>query len=208
MRLRFSAWLLGALLAAPAWATSVVPPTFAELVREADAIYRGQVVGTQVRRVALPDGNGSLIKTFVTFAVERVLKGSPTSEVVLEFLGGTLGDESLEVSGMPKFSAGAREIVFVQRNGVQFCPLVALTHGRYRVAREGGSGREHILRDNGRPLTAVAEVELPMTALPEPVRAAGAASAASLALGRDAFETSIAEEARNGSAPDRAIVRP
>jgi hypothetical protein len=137
---------------------------------------------------------GGVIKTFVTFAVERVLKGPDQTEVTLEFLGGTVGEETMTVSGMPKFNLGAREIVFVQKNGVQFCPLVALMHGRYRVLRDEATAREHIARDNGLPLTNVAEVELPITTLPGPVRAASAASASTRALTPEAFEASITSE--------------
>ena len=193
MRLSFPFLLLLALVPAVR-ATSVIPPSFAELVSEADAIYRGRVTAVQARRVERPDGEGSVIKTFVTIAVERVLKGAEQREVTLEFLGGTVGDESMTVSGMPKFNLGAREIVFVQKNGVQFCPLVALAHGRYRVLRDEATAREHIARDNGLPLTNVAEVELPITTLPEQVRAASAASASARALTPEAFEASITSE--------------
>ena len=37
-------------------ATSVIPPTFPELVAEADAIVRGRVTDIAVRRTAAPDG--------------------------------------------------------------------------------------------------------------------------------------------------------
>lgn len=193
MRFSVLIFLLFTLLPA-ARATSVIPPSFAELVGESDAIYRGRVTAVQARRVERADGEGSVIKTFVTFAVERVLKGPEQREVTLEFLGGTVGDETMTVSGMPKFSVGAREIVFVQKNGIQFCPLVALAHGRYRVLRDEATAREHIARDNGLPLTNVAEVELPITTLPDPVRAASAASASARALTPDAFEASITSE--------------
>jgi hypothetical protein len=182
------------LLAIGGRATSVVPPSFPELVAEADAIYRGRVTSVQARRVERSDGGGNVIKTFVTLAVERVLKGPEQKEVTLEFLGGTVGDESMTVSGMPKFSIGAREFVFVQKNGVQFCPLVALTHGRYRVLRDAATARDHVARDNGAPLTDPAEVQLPMSTLPEPVRAATAASAVARALTPEAFEASVKSE--------------
>jgi hypothetical protein len=184
-----------ALLAAPALrATSVVPPSFPELVAEADGIYRGRVTSIQARRVPLPDGDGSVIKTFVTFAVERVLKGEEQAQLTLEFLGGTIGDETITVTGMPKFNVGAREIVFVQKNGVQFCPLVAVMHGRYRVLRDEATAREHIARDNGLPLTDVSDVQLPITNLSGPVRAASGISDPARGLTPDAFEASITSE--------------
>jgi hypothetical protein len=171
-------------------ATSVVPPTFSELVSEADAIYRGQVISVEARRVPRPDGS-TLIKTFVTVAVEKVLKGTDQPEVVLEFLGGTVGDESLVVSGMPKFVVGSREVVFVQKNGVQFCPLVGMMHGRYKVMRDPGSATEFMTRDNNMPLTDVAEVALPMSTLPAPIGAAAARATPTRALTPAAFEASI-----------------
>jgi hypothetical protein len=172
----------------------VVPPSFAELVGDADAIYRGRITAVESRWVDRGDGQGNVIRTFVTLVVERVLKGSDRQTVTLEFLGGTVGGESMSVSGMPTFKVGDREIVFVQKNGIQFCPLVALMHGRYRVLKDESTAREHIARDDGLPLTAVSEVEAPMVALPEPFRAAAAASARARALTPEAFEASIRTE--------------
>ena len=193
MRFLLSILLFGIVLV-PARATTVVPPRFAELVGDADAIYRGRVTAIEARRVDQPNGQGNVIKTFVTLAIERVLKGPEQPSVTLEFLGGTVGTESLTVSGMPTFAVGDREIVFVQKNGVQFCPLVALMHGRYRVQKDESTARELVARDNGLPLTDLAEVETPMQNLPEPVRAAAAAAARAQALTPEAFEASIRSE--------------
>ena len=193
MRFRISVLLLVVLLPL-ARGTSVVPPSFAELVGDADAIYRGRISAVESRWVPRGDGQGNVIKTFVTLAVERVLKGGEQASVTLELLGGTVGSDSMRVSGMPTYKVGEREIVFVQKNGVQFCPLVALMHGRYRVLKDDATSREHVARDDGLPLTAVAEVESPMVPLPEPVRAATAASARSRALTPEAFEASITSE--------------
>jgi hypothetical protein len=183
-------------------ATTVVPPTFPELVGKADAIYRGRVTNVEARWVDRADGGGQIIKTFVTVAVERVLKGVDQPEVTLEFLGGTVGNESLTVAGMPKFKAGQREIVFVQKNGVQFCPLVAMMHGRYRVNRDETTGGEFIARDNGTPLTDVSDVELPLEQVPAQIRAATARTAAAHALTPAAFEASVVSEVQR---PTRVV---
>jgi hypothetical protein len=165
----------------------VVPPNVTELVDEADAIYRGRVTAVKAQRVERPDG-GSVIKTFVTIGINRVIKGPELTETTLEFLGGTLGDETLEVDGMPKFNVGDRGIVFVQNNGTQFCPLVRLSHGRYRIEKDRPTGREYIARENGRPLKNVTDVQAPMT---EPTATAPTAAEVSAALSPDAFETEI-----------------
>jgi hypothetical protein len=148
-------------LAALMRATTVEPPTFPELVAGADAVYRGHVTAVQARRIERP-GGGMIIKTFVTFAVDRALKGAAQDEVVLEFLGGRVGDDIMEVSGVPQFEVGDREFVFVQGNQKQFCPLVAVMHGRYRIAHDEAAGRDYVARDNRLPLTDVAEVSQPM----------------------------------------------
>lgn len=195
MRVRFILWLLVAAVLATSrtGATSVIPPSFPELVAEAEAIYRGKVAAVEARRVARPDG-GSVIKTFVTFMVERVLKGAARSDVTLEFLGGTVGEETLQVTGMPTFAVGQREFVFVQKNGLQLCPLVGLMHGRYRVLQDEAAQRDYVARDNGAPLTTTAEVELPMTPLPAQIRTARAAPTAAAALSPAEFEAQVRAE--------------
>jgi hypothetical protein len=196
MRLRHFVALLA--LAAFARATTVEPPSFPELVAEADAIYRGHVTSVQARRVE-GAGGGSTIKTFVTFAVERMLKGAEQPEVVLQFLGGTVGDDTLTVGGMPQFHVGQREIVFVQKNGAQFCPLVRVMHGRYHVETDAASGREFVARENHAPLTDVAQVQLPMSAAP----IAALRSTPAQGLTPAAFESSILSEVRQPSPQEK-----
>ncbi len=188
MRLRIL-FLVCCALAPLVRATSVVPPTFPELVAEADGIYRARVAGVEARRVARPDG-GSVIKTFVSLAIDRVLKGTAETGVTLEFLGGTIGDETLEVGGVPRFTVGEKGILFVQKNGRQFCPLVRLGHGSYRIERDS-MGRDYITRDNRAPLRDVAEVELP---LGESRAAVGTAPDPVGALSSAAFESRITNE--------------
>jgi hypothetical protein len=205
MQFRLSSLVLCAFAAlAPALhATSVVPPSFPELVEKADAIYRGRVTAIEARKVDRPDGNGTVIKTFVTVAVDKALKGPAQSEVTLQFLGGTVGDETLNVSGMPKFNVGDREFVFVQKNGQQFCPLVAMMHGRYRILRDEAEGRDIVARDSRAPLTDLAEIAQPMSELPAQIRAGTAARTSAAALSPAAFEAGIVSELQRPKASVR-----
>jgi hypothetical protein len=196
-------WLAVGIGLALARATTVIPPTWPELVQEADAIYRGTVTAVAARRVAAPDGS-NVVKTYVTLAIDRTLKGPARAELVLEFLGGTADGLKLLVSGMPRFVVGATDYVFVQRNGVQFCPLVAMKHGRYRVQRDVATSREWVTRDNGTPLADLAQVALPMNALPAPVAAAAAATSRDTSLTAGAFETAILGEVQRASSGLRA----
>jgi hypothetical protein len=176
-------------------ATTVQPPEFPELVAEADAIYRGHVTAVHSERFTAPDGS-NLIKTLVTFAVERPLKGGNNREIVLEFLGGTVGNDTLAVDGMPAFAVGDREILFVQRNGTQICPLVRMMHGRYRIERDPATARDYIARDDRFPLTTIANVAQPMAASPG---ATSRAAAAAQALSPADFEAQIVAEVQRTS---------
>ncbi len=143
-------------------ATTVVPPSFSELVSEADTIVIATVSAVRSRWDDTP--YGPVIRTYVTIEVIKTLKGASVERHVLRFLGGTVGDETLTVEGTPKFVVGGREILFLQRNGVQACPLVARGHGRYRVLTDHLMGRDYIARDDGLPFAGADDVPLPQGA--------------------------------------------
>lgn len=69
----------------------------------------------------LPTG---LIVTDVTFAGIRLLKGSAGREIILRFLGGTVGDEVLEVADWPRLDVGQAYLVFTKDNGRSIFPVV------------------------------------------------------------------------------------
>jgi hypothetical protein len=181
------AFLFALLSAAALRATTVVAPTFPELVAEAQTIVRAKVTGIESGWVAGPQGR--VIKTYVSLAVLRTLKGTPTSTLTLEILGGEINGESMRVQGMPQFVVGDTDIVFVAGNGLRFSPFVGMMHGRYRVQLDPASGREFIARNDRVPLTSIDDVSLPQ---------AGALVAAGhpvgTALTPAAFETRIANE--------------
>ncbi len=123
-------------------------------------IARGTVTSVTSQWVA--SSAGPVIKTFVAFKVEKQLKGAAADALTLEFLGGTVGPDTMHVSGMPEFKVGDTEILFVTGNGVQLCPLVRMMHGRYRVRTDNASHRKYVARDDDQPLTSVDDVQLPM----------------------------------------------
>ena len=158
------AWLPALLLfcwVEPARATTVVPPDFAGLVDRAGLVFRGEVVGREASLVTR--GADRAIFTRVTFRVMEAIKGNPPPLLTLEFLGGAVGEVSLEVSGMPRFETGSQDIVFVTAGAPAICPLVAMGHGRYRILRDAG-GEEFVARDNGLPLHRIEDVALPLLA--------------------------------------------
>lgn len=134
-------------------ATTVIPPTFDELVSEAELIFQGTC--TDVKSQWIGEGAERHIVTFVTFKVEDALKGAPGGSYTIRMLGGTVDGTTMEVSDTPKFKVGKRDILFVEHNGQQFVPLVGIMHGRYRVEKDQASGREVILNDHGQAVSNV-----------------------------------------------------
>jgi len=160
----FGRWLL-CVCVALAWgvrgeATTVVPPSFPELVKGADYVVRARVTAVQSVERTLTPGK-TRIYTHVTLDVLEVIAGNPPPEVVLTMLGGEVGNKRMRVAGAPQFAVGDEDVLFVSGNGRNFHPLYAVMHGRYPVRKDGG-GRAYIARSNDVPLTDAAEIGTPM----------------------------------------------
>jgi hypothetical protein len=127
--------------------TTVIPPTFEQLVNQAELIFEGTV--TDSRSVWEGEGGQRHIETYVTFNIEDSVKGQPGSSYTIRMLGGTVGDETMEVTDAPKFSVGDREILFVEHNNDQFVPLVGIGFGRFHVQQDEQTGREVVVNNEG-----------------------------------------------------------
>jgi hypothetical protein len=136
------------------FATTVIPPSFDELVSRAQ-IFEGTV--SNVRSEWEGEGAQRRIDTYVTFKVEDAIKGNAGPVVTLRMLGGTVGDQTMEVSDGPKFKPGDHDILFVENNGSQFIPLVGIMHGRFRVRKEA-SGRDVIHTSVDEPVAKTGEL--------------------------------------------------
>src|SRR5437588_11407701 len=121
-------------IACAALATTVIPPSFDDLVGRAEMIFQGTVV--DVHSEWTGEGAQRHIMSYVTLKVEDAIKGNPGSTVTLRMLGGTVGGETMEGTDAPKFKVGDRDILLVENNGTQFVPLVGIMHGRLRVKQD------------------------------------------------------------------------
>ncbi len=163
------------------WATTVIPPDFDQLVNDSDYIIRAVVKSVNSAYQATNSG-GKKIVTKVALDVKEVIAGTPPKDVVLEMLGGRVGNERMVVEGAPNFKVGDEDILFVRGNGHTIVPLVAMMHGRYPIMREAATGRKYMARENKVPLTDTAEISRPITkanaaAVKEPAKAASQAIA-------------------------------
>jgi hypothetical protein len=76
----------------------------------------------------------------------------------LEFLGGTVGEDTLRVDGMPEFRVGDRDVLFIAEAGRPASPVVGFTYGRFRIIQDSRTGAEMVRTHDGRPLASTADV--------------------------------------------------
>ncbi len=153
-------------------ATTVIAPDFDGMVGNSDYIVRAVVktVTSEWRANPAKPGKG-YIGTLVELDVREVIKGTPPSPLVLDLVGGRVGDREMTIEGAPKFIVGQESILFVKGNGRQIIPLVGMWHGYYPVRRDKLTGQNQVMRSSGKPLYSEQEVSLPESALsPAPAR--------------------------------------
>ncbi len=143
------------------FATTVVAPDFDSLVSQADYVVRAVV--KSVSSEWHVDGANRSIVTKVELTVREVIKGTPPDPLVLQMLGGQIGQTSMVVDGAPKFKVGDEDILFIRGNGQQFSPLVGIMYGRYPVSHDSATGEDIVLRSNGAPLYDTTEVSHAMS---------------------------------------------
>ena len=148
------ALLAALILARPAAATTVDPVDFDALVRQSDAAALVEVVAVRSAWVGVNETRR--IATFVRVRPLEVLKGELPAETELDFTGGTVGADTLRITGVPQFAVGQREVLFIQGNGRMVCPLVGFWHGRVAVRKSAADGAERVFLHDGRPVTDVA----------------------------------------------------
>lgn len=139
---------LAVLVSAVAYATTYESVTFEQMVRQADVIFIGDVIDVvpfEVRRAS-----GRSIKTRVTFRVVDPIYGARATVEVFEFLGGTIGDVTMQVAEMPTFARGDRRLMFARRER-SINPIVGFSQGLMKVSRDI-RGVDRVLTHDGYPI--------------------------------------------------------
>jgi hypothetical protein len=153
-------------LATLARATTMIAPDFDQMVGTSDYIVRAVVKSVTSDWRPNPDQPGRrYIATMVELDVREVIKGTPPSPLVLDLVGGKIGDRELVIDGAPQFTVGQESILFVKGNGRQIIPLVGMKHGQYPVRRDKRTGQDQVVRSNGQPLYSEKELSLPESAV-------------------------------------------
>ena len=129
---------------ASARATSVVPLSPEQVLANADIIFEGTVTGSSARWTT---PSHSLITTDYTIRIDRVLNDAGgllaartnNGSTTLSFAGGWIGDEGVEVAGVPKFAPGDRAFFFIYNDDLNaFSPVIGEWQGLYRIGTLDG----------------------------------------------------------------------
>lgn len=107
-----------------------------QLVERSNLVFIGTAARVEYR--ALPSENkeeGPIPHTFVTYRIEKVVRGeAPGEEITLRLVGGPDGrGRFLTVNGVPLIQQGDRDLLFVADPADPSCPLVHCENGRFRI---------------------------------------------------------------------------
>src|SRR3954468_16295975 len=121
------------LLISSASASTVLPMSLGDMVRESDAIVVASVGTARARWL---DDRRHVIVTDCDVLVEEVVAGRAPERTTLTFWGGSIGTETQEIAGMPIPDAGDRFVMFLRPGALsgQVAPTVGLHLGLLRVA--------------------------------------------------------------------------
>lgn len=132
----------------PGSATSFEPKSFDQLVAEADEIF----VGTAAIAAPRKRAEGGIV-TDVTFTNLQILKGNAANTAItLMTMGGSVGGETFEIRGLPKFQIGITYLVFVQGNGTTIFPVVGGDQGMFQVKLDAVTGESLVFNSRGMPI--------------------------------------------------------
>jgi len=118
------------------WALDIPSQRIEQQLLDAEFVFQGAVVNVQ-RRFAQKENTGDIgvPYTFVTYRVERVLKGNYAQPLAtLRFRGGPAeaAGQFMIVEGYPLFDVGDQDLLLVKGNNTFSCPLVGCSEGRFR----------------------------------------------------------------------------
>jgi hypothetical protein len=90
------------------------------------------------------------IWTFTSFEVEDSWKGALTGaaqQVTVRLRGGSVGNLTSTVSGVPRFRPGEKVILFLQPTARGDFSIVSWVQGTFRIHRDVRSGQEVVVQD-------------------------------------------------------------
>ncbi len=139
--------LLSTLCLSTARGTTLVRLSLEQLSQASTDIVRGHVVSQESRWNA----EHTQIVTLTTIAVDQAMKGHPPTTLVIEQLGGTVGNIRARVAGTVHFLSQADYLLFLEpvtENPSRYLP-VGMMQGAYRVYRDAMTHEERVIQPQG-----------------------------------------------------------
>ena len=118
--------------------SSLASMTIEQMARASSLIVRAQCVENSA---TMDSGE---IWTFTKFRVLETWRGSAGSEITVRLLGGTFGNLTSTVSGVPRFRPGEDVVLFLQRMPDGNYSVVSWMQGTFRI-RSNTRGTEAIV---------------------------------------------------------------
>ena len=128
--------------------------SISQMTQAASAIVRARCVANSAVEVS------GEIWTLTTFDVQETWRGALPARITVRLLGGTSGNLTSHVAGIPRFRPGEQVILFLARtkhflattNGGDFS-VVSWQQGTFRIQRDRGTGEELASQDTGAYIT-------------------------------------------------------
>lgn len=147
---RIGALAVALLLALSTWigtghATSLELEGTADLLQKSDSVITGRVLSTEARMRE----DHQFIYTYVTIEVDDVLKGSAAQAgrtIVLEELGGQVGDWVHYVEAVPRYAVGERVLAFLEDRDEGLFRTYGMIQGKFRFETDARTGEEMLTR--------------------------------------------------------------
>lgn len=122
--------LLICMLAASAWATTLLALDVNGLSKSSDVVVRGRVVSVSPRWTK----DHARIVTDTELEVSESWKGAPSKRIVVMQPGGEIGEVGQHVEGIAAFKAGEEVVLFLEARGERFT-VAGMAQGRFIVER-------------------------------------------------------------------------
>jgi hypothetical protein len=147
------------LVAQPAAPTTVIAPTFDELVSGAESVVVANVV--DVRSAWIESRSGRAIVTDVTCSIDRTLKGPAYAQTIARVPRRHGGRRDAERQRHTRIPPRRPRRPVHQGFGRPASPIVGLAYGRFRIIRDTSTGVQMIRTHDGRPLATIGDVGNP-----------------------------------------------
>lgn len=140
-----AAVLIAVLLAATfCRATTLEHMSLAKMAQTAPLIIRARCLANSTA------WDAGEIWTFTSFAIEETWKGAPpgaAAQITVRLLGGSVGNLTSTVSGVPRFHPGEAVILFLEPTPRGDFSIVSWVQGTFRIRRDPRTGDEIAVQD-------------------------------------------------------------